>query len=282
MLGSILFILKVLGIFVLCVLGLVFLILLLVLFAPFRYSSEGSKYADNLNVKALVTYLNPLVRVKISYPDETIVTVRILGITVFPGKPKEKTSDVQREEKAKETREQRLAGEASEAIDGKGKRVSESSSEDRTVSGTGEDTEKLENQNSKTSADKQKQEGSKSSKLDTARYYASLFTENKELIFDVLKTILKALKTILPHKCRIHVVCGTGQADTTGYIYAAYCSLKEYLPGEIYFEPVWTESHIEGEFFVKGKIRIVHFLVAVIKIIANKKVRLLIKKLRRV
>ena len=76
MLGSILFILKVLGIIVLCVFGLVFLILLLVLFAPFRYSSEGSKYADNLQVKALVTYLNPIVRVKISYPDETIVKVR--------------------------------------------------------------------------------------------------------------------------------------------------------------------------------------------------------------
>ena len=141
MLGIILFILKVLGIIVLCALGLVFLILLLVLFAPIRYSSEGSKYADNLNVKALVTYLNPIIRVKISYPDKTIVKVRILGITVFPAKSKEKTSDGQKEEKAKETREQRLAGEASEAIDGKEKRVSESSSKDRKVSETGEDTE---------------------------------------------------------------------------------------------------------------------------------------------
>lgn len=267
MLGIILFILKVLGIIVLCVLGLVFLILLLVLFAPIRYSSEGSKYADNLKVKALITYLNPIVRVKVSYPGNTIVNVRILGTTVFPAKQKEKTSNGQKEENAKETREQRLAGEASEAIVRKDKRTSESNSEDKTTG--------------KTSEDKQEQDGSKSSTLDTVGYYASLFTENKELILDVLKTILKAFKTILPRKCRIHVVCGTGKADTTGYIYAAYCSLKEYLPGEIYFEPVWIESHIEGEFFVKGKIRIVHFLVAIIKIIANKKVRLLIKKLRR-
>ena len=282
MLGIILFILKVLGIIVLCALGLIFLILLLVLFAPIRYSSEGSKYVDNLQVKALVTYLNPIVRVKISYPDEAIVKVRILGITVFPVKPKEKTSDGQKEEKAKETREQRLPDEASETIDRMEKRGSESNFEDRTDSGTGEGTEKPENQKSKTSEDKQEQDRSKSSTLDTVGYYASLFKENKELILDVLKTILKAFKTILPRKCRINVVCGTGQADTTGYIYAAYCSLKEYLPGEIYFEPVWTEPHIEGEFFVKGKIRIIHFLVAVIKIIANKKVRLLIKKLRRV
>ena len=70
--------------------GAYFSDLLLVLFAPIRYSSEGSKYVDNLQVKALVTYLNPIVRVKISYPDEAIVKVRILGITVFPVKLKER------------------------------------------------------------------------------------------------------------------------------------------------------------------------------------------------
>ena len=161
MLGIILFILKVLGIIVLCALGLIFLILLLVLFAPIRYSSEGSKYVDNLQVKALVTYLNPIVRVKISYPDEAIVKVRILGITVFPVKLKERRSDGQREEKAKETREQRLADEASETIDRMEKRVSESNFEDRTDSGTGEGTEKPENQKPKTSEDKQEQDRSK-------------------------------------------------------------------------------------------------------------------------
>lgn len=280
MLGIILFILKVLGIIILCALGLIFLILLLVLLAPIRYKCEGRKLGEDLCAKALITYLNPIVRVQVNYPDETICRVKIGGVTVLGRKSKDKKSDVQ--ENSEKTEEPRLTGKASETIDRDEKKVSESNFEDRTVSGTGKDTEKPKSQKSKTSEDKQEQDRSKSSMLDTVGYYASLFKENKELILDVLKTILKAFKTILPHKCRINVVCGTGQADTTGYIYAAYCSLKDVLPGEIYLEPVWTKPHIEGEFFVKGKIRIIHFLVAVIKIIANKKVRLLIKKLRRV
>ena len=126
------------------------------------------------------------------------------------------------------------------------------------------------------------EDSTKGNVLDTVGYYASLFQENKGLILNVLKTVLNALKTILPRKCRIKAVFGTGEADKTGFIYAAYCALEDYLPGEIIFEPVWTEKFAEGEFALKGKIRLIHFLVAAIKIIANKNVRLLIKKIRRV
>ena len=122
----------------------------------------------------------------------------------------------------------------------------------------------------------------KGSGLDTVGYYYSLFQENKGLILEVIKIVLRALKTILPRKCQIKAVYGAGEADKTGFIYAAYCALEGYLPGKVTFEPVWTEKFAEGEFELKGKIRIIHFLVAVIKIIANPMVRLLIKKIRRV
>ena len=274
MLGIILLILKILGIIVLCVLGLIFLVLLLVFFAPIRYSSEGCKYVDELQVKALVTYLNPIVRVEIRYPDEMILKVKILGITVFPTKLKEKASDEQKE-KSKKTRKSGFVEEPSATADKveKPEKIDVSS---------GEIAESSDEQRPKNFKDDQKQDTTKNSALDVIGYYTSLLQENKELILDVLKTIFKALKTILPRKCKVHVVFGTGQADVTGFIYGAYCSLKDSLPGEIEFEPVWTEVHIEGEYYLKGKIQIIHFIVAVIKIIANKQVRLLIKKLRRV
>ena len=101
-------------------------------------------------------------------------------------------------------------------------------------------------------------------------------------ILEVIKIVFRALKTIMPRKCRIKAVYGAGEADKTGFIYAAYCALEAYLPGKVTFEPVWTEKFAEGEFELKGKIRIIHFLVAGIKIIANPRVRLLIKKIRRV
>ena len=265
MLGIILLILKILGIIVLCVLGLILLILLLVFFAPIKYSSEGCKYVDKLQVNALVTYLNPIVRVEVRFPDETIVKVKIFGVTVFPAKLREKASDEQKEI-SKKTGKSGFAEESSATVD-------KSSKPEKNNVFSGKIAEP---------SDEQKQDSTKNSTLSTIGYYASLFQENKELILEVLKTILKALKTILPRKCKVHVVFGTGQADVTGFIYGAYCSLKDSLPGEIEFEPIWTEAYVEGEYILKGKIRIIHFIVAVIKIIANKKVRLLIKKLRRV
>lgn len=243
MLEICLFVLKILGIVVLCFLGLLLFALFLVLFAPIKYKSQGGKNADELKIQALISYLNPIVRIMINYPDKTIIKVSVLGITVFPRKSKEKIGDNQKKEKSTK----------------------------QTVSTAEPHLEK-----------KQKQVKAKSRKKDNFEYYVSLFTENKELILDVLHIVLKAFKTILPRKCKIRAVVGTGRADITGYIYAVYCSLKNAIPGEVYFEPVWTEAYAEGEYYFKGKTRVIHFLIALIKVFANKQVRILIKKFRRV
>ncbi len=262
MLAIILFILKLLSILILVVLGLVLLVLCLVLFAPVKYSSKGNKYGEELRIQALVTYLNPIVRVKVHYPDETIVQVKILGITVYPRKLKE--TNASQKKKTEQTSPQSGGSHTTEAYQTQGdaipKRQEEAEPEKKDTA----------------------QSAQESSTLDTVRTYISLFQENKGLILEVLKVTLKALKTILPRKCYIKAVFGTGQADTTGFIYAAYCSLQDYLPGEIILEPVWTEAHVEGEYYLKGKIRLIHFVAAAIRIIANRNVRLLIKKIRSV
>ena len=212
-------------------LGLVLLILFLVLFAPVKYSSNGSKCSDELKVDALITYLNPIVRVKIVYSEAVIVSVKILGVTI---QPKQKQTDTPRTK-----------------------------------------------QKSDSSAAEQKTP-KKNSVFDAVSACIALLQENKELILEVLKVILKALKTVFPRKCYIKAIFGTGQADTTGFIYAAYCSLQEYLPGEVVLEPVWIEPCLEGEYYLKGKIRLIHFVAAAAKIIANRNVRLLYKKIRSV
>lgn len=276
MLGFFLFLLKVLGIIILCILALVLLILLLVFFAPIRYTSEGSRYNDDLKVTAKITYLNPIVRVKACYPNDEIICVKILGITVFSSKSKEKPIVKQNENNKKETK---TAGHTSKTC----KKVEQTCEKQSVVNqkeGNGSVSQEQNKTREEVNVDSQ-ENIQKNGALDRISYYISLYTENKELIIDVFKTILKSLKTILPRKCKINITFGTGQADTTGFIYGAYCSLKDFLPGDICMEPVWIESCAEGEYYLKGKIRIIHFLVAVIRIIANKKVRLLIKKLRR-
>ena len=242
MLAIILFILKLLGILILVLLGLALLLLFLVLFAPIKYSSNGSKSGDILKLKALITYLNPFVRIEVHYQARLIVTVKILGITLYP---KQKENNVAREKQEKKERVQRKEQKSNPAA--------------------------VERKTSK-----------KNSVFDVVSACTALFQENKELILEVLKVILKALKTVFPRKCYIKAIFGTGKADTTGFIYAAYCSLQDYLPEEVILEPVWIEPYLEGDYYLKGKIRLIHFVVAAVKILANRNVRLLYKKIRSV
>lgn len=245
MLGVIFTILKILGIMILVLLGAVAVLLLLLLFAPVRYCSKGSKQED-VYVTARATYLNPLIRVYVEYPADRIVTVKVLGITVYPRKR------VKAEEKPSEA----TAQSASE----KPRQVSAQTSEEKTPKAS-----------EKQDAFFKKLSG-----------YVKLYQEHKDCVSEALQTILKALKTVLPKKCKVFAVVGTGEADTTGFLYAAYCAMASFLPGEVYLEPVWTERYLEGSYEVSGKIRLIHLVYAAIRIIADKRVRLLIKKLRRV
>ena len=242
MLAIILFILKLLGMLILVLLGLVLFVFFLVLFAPVKYSSNGSKSGDDLKLKALITYLNPIVRIEVHYQARLIVIVKILGVTLCP---KQKENTVPRKKQEKKERVQRTE------------------------------------QKSNPSAVEQKTP-KKNSVFDALSACVALFQENKELILEVLKVILKALKTVFLRKCYMKAIFGTGQADTTGFIYAAYCSLQDYLPGEVILEPVWIEPCLEGEYYLKGKIRLIHFVAAAVKILANRNVRLLYKKIRSV
>lgn len=240
MLAIILFILKLLGLVLLLLVGFIFLVLSLALFAPVKYKGSGYKSDDKLDVNVWLTYLNPLVKVKIHYLDSVTIQVKIFFFTIYP-----------RKVKAKE--------------------VNKGSAKAKTAASTTTHVK-----------EEKKRPKEARSVYDTIGFYVSLLQENKGLLSEVLQIILKALKTILPRDCHVNAVFGTGQADTTGFIYALYCSLSEYLPGEVLLGPSWIEARLEGDFFLQGKIRLYHFLSAVIRIISNKKVRLLYKKLRRV
>ena len=305
----ILFILKLLGMILLIVLGLVLLILFLVFFAPIKYKSSGYKQEGGIHVQAFITYLNPLVRIYVTYPEETIVQIKLLWFSVYTVKS---TKNEQQEEnnaesagkKAKRVKEKKSDGrkkdnaspsEASEGIEhtiSEGTSISETtkrlSSEHANASDTSISDKKQSEASSATetsdNTDNTDNTDKKKNPIETVKFYITLFQENRGLLIDVLKTVINALKTILPRKCFVHAVLGTGQADTTGYVYAIYCALLEYMPAEteIVLEPVWIEKVFFGEYSVKGKIRLIHFLIAIVKVIADPNVRRLYKKIRSV
>jgi len=129
---------------------------------------------------------------------------------------------------------------------------------------------------------KKKQKKRKGSFIKDVAYYQELWQSHKDLILDVLQTAMKAISTLLPKDMRLELSYGTGMADVTGFIYAIFCVVEPYLPGEIHLEPNWTEQCLEGTYKLSGKIRLFPLIVAAIKIISNQKVRILYKKLRRV
>lgn len=255
MLGVIFTIFKILGIIILVLLGAVAVLLLLLLFAPVRYCSKGSKQ-EGVHITARATYLNPLIRVYVEYPADRIVTVKVLGITVYPRKR------VKAEEKPSEEKTPKAS---EKTVEENPQKASEKATEAIPVEPS-----------SKKSSEKQ------DALFKKLSGYAKLYQEHKDCVSEALQTILKALKTVLPKKCKVFAVVGTGEADTTGFLYAAYCAMASFLPGEVYLEPVWTERYLEGSYEVSGKIRLIHLVYAAIRIIADKRVRLLIKKLRRV
>ncbi len=135
-LKGLLFLLKCIGILLLVILGLLLLIILLVLLAPVRYKGKLDKKEapeEVLRADGLISWLNPLVRVRIQYTEKKLkYTVRILGICLLNSEKtkkekqekvkKKKTKPKKKKEKKKKTtgvsEEQQTAQEAGRDAEG--------------------------------------------------------------------------------------------------------------------------------------------------------------------
>ncbi|MCD7862177.1 MAG: hypothetical protein LUG61_01370 [Lachnospiraceae bacterium] len=311
-------ILKIIGIILLVLLGLIVLLLCLLLFAPVKYRAKGAKHPAALSVSAFVSYLWPLVRVRAEYPSETILSVKILWIDLLH--PKEKKSHKKKIKTRKLPQEhEEKDGHAEPKAKETAARAENNSDKQRNQSKETEQSEQKQDQNRETEQSEQKRDAkikseqsdqkrstdrkadksghektagktaakkkaASHSEKDTENKLAAIVTllwQYKEMYPDVLGRVFHALKSILPRKCNIHLIFGTGSPDNTGYLYGAYCALQEYLPGTIVFEPVWMESYLDVEFELNGNIRLIHFVTAAVKIIADKRVRNFIAEIRR-
>lgn len=86
MVAIVLGILKIIGILLLVILGLLLFVIISVLFVPLRYRAEGSFY-EKLKGSASVSWFLHLISLKISYDEKAQVDVRVLWF--HPGREKE-------------------------------------------------------------------------------------------------------------------------------------------------------------------------------------------------
>ena len=108
-------------------------------------------------------------------------------------------------------------------------------------------------------------------------YYVQLLQEEetKLLLSDSMRALLKILRSMRPRRIRADIRFGTGEPDTTGYAYGAYCILSSAWGPGFLVTPDFEERVLEGELDLSGRITLWVMLVNGLKMYK------LIRKLKR-
>lgn len=99
MLTTVLYILKIIGIVLLCILGFVLVVILLVLFCPWKYCIDVSKETQ-LAGRARVYWLFYFLIADVLYQDGVNIRCRVLGIVVYDKQRRERKAAERAEKKA--------------------------------------------------------------------------------------------------------------------------------------------------------------------------------------
>ena len=309
MLGIILTVLKVIGIILLLILGLVLVLFLTVLFVPVRYKSNGDfeKLEDSFacNVSANISWLLHIVSVNfILKNNNTDFKIKIFGIDILSKKNGEKEKAQTKIAKKQKDKKQVKQSKNIEQV----KKNSDTPIDDvvnqNTVNQNTEnhvkeygrisqnDLSKKQSKDEykeKKSDIQSKKTGQTSDKknvfekikniCDKIRNVNSVKNsfiaylkrdESKKAIKEIKNIILKVLKHILPGKLKARVRFGFEDPATTGDVLAVASVFYGIYGNKLNLEPEFEKEILEGEYSLKGRIRIFNLLIVAWKIYRNK------------
>ena len=111
-------------------------------------------------------------------------------------------------------------------------------------------------------------------------FYKALWDrpEGKAAAKNVLRQVKYLVKKIKPSKIEGDVVFGTGDPATTGQAIGAIAAIYGFFPEKLHITPDFEEKRYEGNLHVKGKFRLIHFLVIAVRLIADRNCRYVVKK----
>lgn len=308
MLAFLLGLLKIIGIVLLVILLVLIVLVAVVLLVPIKYRAEGTLNEEKKLAKARVTWLCNLVRMKLDYnfPDKPLISFKILWFELLkekkPKKPKKekkaKEPKAAKEKKPKKEKPKKekyhpavnvalLEAADAEAAAKEAKEAAEKAAEIKTANSVN-DCERPDN--AKESENKIEKIIFKIqgiydkinkiiAKID---YYLDVLEEDETqgLIKDAWKSILKILNSIKPKVFRLNAVVGFDMPDTTGRVYGYYCMLLPWITDDISIEPDFEQKIINGEIYIKGKITLLTIVVNALKILFDKRLKPLIKKIK--
>lgn len=312
MLDMFLRILSVLGIILLSLAVFLLTVLLLALFFPVAYRIRCRKDNEalrqnedsrHIELSAGMNWLFGLLRVRYSYPEPGILTVKLLCFKLYQAKlPQAEKKD--EEEFGGETERREAVPEpeqtSCETADEpeQGASVQEEIQPEETIGQDRTRTEEEPVRDETQSEDMRDRFLKKFQKIKyTIRsiydkikeiwknisYYTALLQEEntRELCADVRKCIVRVLKDIRPRRIRANILFGTGSPDKTGYVFGMYCMFYPVLGDGFIVTPDFDRAVLEGSCDISGHITVFVLGINIVRLMLNKKLRLFIKKLKK-
>lgn len=106
----------------------------------------------------------------------------------------------------------------------------------------------------------------------TVSYYYNLISHErtKNLIGQVVREVFGIIKYIAPTKLKANLHIGMENPYQTGQICMAAAVLYPVYRDNIQLEPDFEQKVLEGDFFLKGRIRLGHFVAVAVKLLVNR------------
>lgn len=296
-------------IFLLCVVGIV-------LFVPIRYRGSGQITEEKKEAAVRVTWLLKAVQCSLDYtfPEKPIISIKILGIDIRKLSEKKNSKKAQKtmrakdkakaaSEKKKKTSKKTVPGVNTSLLAESAPTQTEPSvSSTQALKDKDSKPEEAKSNPSQTSASKKEPEQQKQKepeekkikeKIQTiidkikdiiynVKYYIAILQEDdtKQLIANAREALFKVLKSICPKEFSVKGRFGFAAPDTTGKVYGIYAMVMPLLKGRVILEPDFEQTIIKGEAALKGRITIFVIVVNALRILFDKRLQPLIKKLK--
>lgn len=104
--------------------------------------------------------------------------------------------------------------------------------------------------------------------------------QGKAAVKNVMSQVLYLLKRVKPKKIEGDLVIGTGDPASTGKIIGGIAAVYGFLPEKLHITPDFEEQRLEGNLHVKGKLRCIHLLVIAGRLLIDKNVRYVFRKIQ--
>lgn len=289
-----LWILKIIGIILLCLLGLLLVLLAVVLFVPVRYRIQGEVKEKETQVHIRANWLCHAISFLGDYAEGTFdYKLKIFGIRKKLGGDEEETSS-----EAEETTQE--APEDTTEVEETGK-LTESAKQKETSQEAPEGTAEAEDAATPTERisgkkSRKRSFGSKiTSKLKKIRktikkiwdfivHLPQKFDKIKEVVTDAgnknaLSLTWRELRYLLRHfkfrKIHADLEFAAGDPALTGQILGGIAVIPAVYRYDVHIYPDFASDafYVRGTFDIKGRIRLVHLLCSVIRLMKEKDVR---------